>query len=175
MTTAEERDTPCVASVTLISRAVLKSKEQAMETHLLAMHEHIHALPEPVVDPADGGLEMGLEVGGGAVEDVEAVALHLCAVDCTGAVDGGQPGCVEDLDEGADGVRGEEGGVEDGGEGAEVECAGAGGGGGGREDEVHGCAHCLHDFWWEVFKANHGWWWWWWFGGKERIAGDLYE
>lgn len=75
-----------------------------------------------------------------------------------GAVDGGQPGCVEDLDEGADGVRGEEGGVEDGGEGAEVECAGAGGGGGGREDEVHGCAHCLHDFWWEVFKANHGCW-----------------
>ena len=61
---------------------------------------------------------MRLEVGGGAVEDVEAVALELDALLCVG-VDGGQPGSVQDLNEGGDVVRLEEGGVEDGGEGAE--------------------------------------------------------
>ena len=65
---------------------------------------------------------MRLEVGGGAVEDVEAVALEL---DTLGSVCiyAGEPGGVEDLDECADGVRGEEGRVEDSGERAKVECA----------------------------------------------------
>lgn len=125
-----------------------------MGTHLLAVHEHVDAAVEPVVDPADGGLEVGLEVGGGAVEDVEAVGLEGEPLLCVG-VHGGEPGCVEDLDEGADGVLGEEGGVEDGGEGAEVEGAGVCLGRRG-EDEVHGGAHGLHDLGGECVEADHG-------------------
>ena len=123
-------------------------------THLLAVYEDVHAAPEPVVYPAHGGLEMGAEVGGGAVEDVEAVALE--PVSLRGVrLDGGEPGCVEHLDEGLDVVRGEEGGVEDGGEGAEVESAGVLLGGRG-EDEVHGRAHGLHHLGRHVVEADHG-------------------
>ena len=73
------------------------------------MDEDVDAAAEPVVDPAHSGLEVGAEVGGGGVEDVEAVALDLGAL----GLDGGQPGGVEDLDEGLDAVGREEGGVED--------------------------------------------------------------
>ena len=44
------------------------------------MHEHVEAAAEAVVDPADGLLEVGADVGGGGVEDVEAVALELIAL-----------------------------------------------------------------------------------------------
>ena len=42
--------------------------------------EDIDAAAEVVVDPAHGGLEVGVEVCGGGVEDVEAVALELIAL-----------------------------------------------------------------------------------------------
>ena len=48
----------------------------------------------------------------------------------------------------------EEGLVEGGGEGAEVEGAGVCGGGGG-DDEVHGRAHRLHHLGREVVEADH--------------------
>ena len=78
------------------------------------MHKHIHALPEPIVDPADGGLQVRLEVRSGAVHDIESIRLELDALLCM-SVDGREPGCVEDLDECADAMGGEEGRVEDGG------------------------------------------------------------
>ena len=87
------------------------------------MDEDVDAAAEPVVDPADGGLEVGAEVGGGGVEDVEAVALELDTL-CGVCVDGGQPGRIEHLHEGTDGVRLEQRRVEDGREGAEEKCAG---------------------------------------------------
>ena len=118
------------------------------------MDEDVDAASKAIVYPAHSGLEMGAEVCGCAVEDVEAIALELVALGGV-CLDGGEPWCIEDLDEGLDVMRGEEGGVEDGREGAEVECAGAlllrGG-----EDEVHGSAHGLHDLGREVVEANHG-------------------
>ncbi|KAJ3001136.1 hypothetical protein NUW54_g6624 [Trametes sanguinea] len=75
MTTAAERDTP--------------------------LDEDVLASTEAVVDPAHSGLEMRAEVGGGGVEDVEAVALELVSL-CGVSVHGGEPGSVEDLDEGVD-------------------------------------------------------------------------
>lgn len=126
--------------------------------YLLAMDEDVAAFAQLLVDPADGGLEVRLDVGGGAVHDVEAVALEVDALLCV-CVDGGEPGGVEDLDECGDVCACEEGGVEDGGEGAEVECACGGalvGGGGGRDDLVHGGAHGLHDLGGQVVEANHG-------------------
>ena len=139
------------------TRRECATRRERRGTHLLAMYEDVHAAPEPVVYPAHGGLEMGAEVRRGAVEDVEAVALE--PVPLRGVrLDGGEPGCVEDLDEGGDVGLGEEDGVEDGGEGPEVECAGllAGrGGGAGRDDLVHGGAHGLHDFGGESVEANH--------------------
>ena len=49
----------------------------------------------------------------------------------------------------------QEGRVKNGGKGTEVECACSSGWRRG-DDEVHGCAHCLHDFWGEIVEANHG-------------------
>ncbi|OBZ71417.1 hypothetical protein A0H81_08980 [Grifola frondosa] len=92
--------------------------ERKSGAHLLAVDEHVVTLPETVIDPADGSLEMRTEVCGCRVDDVEAVGLEVDALLCVG-VDGGEPGRVEDLHEGRDGVVGEEGRVEDGGEGAE--------------------------------------------------------
>lgn len=126
-------------------------------TYLLTMDEDVLALAQLVVDPTDGGLEVRLDVGGTAVEDVEPVAVEGDALFCV-SLDGGEPGSVEDLDEGGDVGTAEEDGVEDGGEGAEVECAGAGAGGGGRgggDDFVHGGAHGLHDLRGQVVEANH--------------------
>lgn len=112
------------------------------------MDEDVDAAPEAVVDPADGVLEVGADVDGGGVEDVEAVGVEgvVCGV--------GEPGGVEDLDEGGDAVGVEEGLVEGGDEGADVEGAGAGVGRGG-EDEVHGGAHGLHDLGRERVEADH--------------------
>lgn len=122
-------------------------------THLLAVHKHVHTLPEPVVYPTHGRLQMRLQVRAGAVEDVETVALELDTLRSM-PIHAREPRCVKHLDESADGVRREQGGVEDGGEGPEVECArpvrGAG-----REDEVHGRAHRLHDLGRQVVEANH--------------------
>ena len=118
------------------------------------MDEDVDAASETIVYPAHSGLEMRAEVCGCAVEDVEAIALELVSLGGVGLY-GGQPGRVEDLDEGGDLVAGEKGGVEDCGEGAEEQGAGALLGRCG-EDEVHGRAHRLHDFWREVVEANHG-------------------
>lgn len=118
-------------------------------THLLAMDKNVEAAAEAVVDPADGLVEVGADVGGGRVEDVEAVALEGAG----GGRGVGDPGGVEDLHECCDTVLVEELLVEGGSEGAEVECAGVGGGG---DNEVHGRAHGLHDLWRDVVEADHG-------------------
>ena len=156
MTTAAERDTPWGQQLSQCA-SQMRGRKRA---HLLAMDEDVDAASKAIVYPAHSGLEMGTEVCGCAVEDVEAIALELVALGSV-RLDGGEPWCVEDLDEGLDVMRREEGGVEDGREGAEVECAGAlllrGG-----EDEVHGGAHGLHDLGREVVEANHGGWQWWW-------------
>ena len=91
----------------LVLAAALTKRSRG--THLLAVDEHVDPPAQPVVYPAHGRLEVGAEVGGGAVEDVEAVALELVALRSV-RLDGGQPGGVEDLDEGGDVVGGEEGG-----------------------------------------------------------------
>lgn len=70
------------------------------------MYEYVYAPAEAVVDPADGRLEVGTEVGGAAVENVEAVALEFVALRGVG-VDAWEPRSVEHLYEGADGMRGE--------------------------------------------------------------------
>ena len=149
MTAAAERDTPWGQQLSQRARR-LRGRKRA---HLLAMNEDVDAASKAIVYPAHGSLEMGAEVGGCAVEDVEAIALELVAL-CGVRLDGGEPGRVEDLDEGLDAVRGQEGGVEDGGEGAEVERAGVLLGGRG-EDEVHGRAHGLHDLGGKAVEADH--------------------
>lgn len=148
MTTAADRDTP----YSLVNKNPYATL--ARITHLLTMHEHIHAAPQPLINPPHGLLQMRLQIRRRRIEDVEAEALELDAVLGVG-VDGGEPGGVEDLHERGDVVRGEERGVEDRGEGAEVERAGVRRGGG-REDEVHRRAHGLHHFGREVVEADHG-------------------
>jgi hypothetical protein len=153
MTTALDRDTPC--SKKRIRNSIQTDEEEEdkkrRKTHLLTVDEDVDTSPETFVDPADGSLKMRLEVGGGAVKDVEPITLHLSG---PVGIDGGEPRGIEDLDKGADGVSSEEGGVKDGLEGAEVECASAVGVGG-REDEVHGCAHRLHYLGRDVVEADH--------------------
>ena len=122
-------------------------------TYLLTVDKDVKTAPKSVVYPADRSFEVRAEVRGRAVEDVEAIALELVSLGGV-RLDRGQPGRVEDLDEGGDLVAGEKGGVEDCGEGAEEQGAGALLGRCG-EDEVHGRAHRLHDFWREVVEANH--------------------
>ena len=127
-------------------------------TYLLTVDKDVKTAPKSVVYPADRSFEVRAEVRGRAVEDVEAIALELVSL---GGVRlyGGQPGRVEDLDEGGDVGGGEEGRVEDGGEGTEVECSGGwtrGGWSGGRDDLVHRRAHCLHDLGREGVEAYHG-------------------
>ena len=82
------------------------------------MDEDVDAATEPFVYPAHGSFEVGAEIRGGAVEDVESVTLELVSLLGVG-LDGREPWGVENLYEGGDVVGGEEGGVEDGGEGAE--------------------------------------------------------
>lgn len=98
---------------------------------------------------------MGTEVGGGAVEDIETIALELVALRGV-RLDGWEPWRIKHLDEGLYVVGREEGRIEDGGERPEVECACLVLGGRG-EDLVHGGAHGLHDLWGKVVEANHGW------------------
>ncbi len=124
------------------------------EAHLLAMNENVDASSEPVVYPADGGLEVRAEVGVSAVRDIEAAALELVALGGVG-LDGGQPGRLEDLNDSLDLMGCEEGRVEDGSEGAKVEgaCMLLGRGG---KYRVHGDAHGLHDLGRKAGEADHG-------------------
>ncbi len=119
------------------------------------MNEDIDAPPEPVVYPADGGLEVRAEVGVGAVVDIDAAAVEL---DALGGVrlDRWQVGRLEDLNDGLDVMRGEELRIEDGSEGAEVERASVLLGRG-EDDWVHGGAHSLHGLGRNVGEGYHGW------------------
>ena len=127
--------------------------KEETSTHLLTMYEDVHASAQPLVDPADGGLQVGLEVCGGAVEDVEAVALEFDTLLSMG-IDTWKPWRVEDLDEGADVVGGEQRGVKNSRERSKVQCAGVIGRRG-WQNKVHRCAHRLHDLWWQIVEADH--------------------
>ena len=119
-------------------------------TYLLTVDEDVPSLPQLLINPTHRLLQMRLQIRTRTVHDIEPVALEVDPLFGV-CVDGGKPGCVEDLDEGGDVGGGEEGRVEDGGEGTEVECSGGwtrGGWSGGRDDLVHRRAHCLHDFGW---------------------------
>jgi hypothetical protein len=84
------------------------------------MDEDVLAVLEGCVDAVDGVVEVRPEILRLEIEDIEAVALIALLLQL------GQPGHVEDLDEGRDAAGLEDGGVEDGGKRAEEEGAGVG-------------------------------------------------
>lgn len=122
-------------------------------SYLLTVYENVDAPSEAVVYPANSSLKMGFEISRGAIENVESVRLKLYALSGM-SVWSRYPWGIENLNERADGVSHEEVGVEDCGERAEVQCTRARIGICG-DDEVHGSAHGLHNFWREVVEANH--------------------
>lgn len=74
---------------------------------LLTVYEYIDTPSESLVYPADCGFKMGFEVCRCAVENVEAIRFELDALSGV-CVRCGDPGSIEDLYEGADGVGLEE-------------------------------------------------------------------
>lgn len=91
--------------------------------YLLTVNEDVLASSQLIINPPDSSFEMGFQVGGCAVHDVETIALEMDTLFRV-CIDRREPGGVKDLYEGGNVVGGEEDGVEDGGEGAEEECAG---------------------------------------------------
>ena len=70
-----------------------KEMRERKRAHLLAVDEDVDAASKAIVYPAHSGLEMGTEVCGCAVEDVEAIALELVALGSV-CLDGGEPGRI---------------------------------------------------------------------------------
>ena len=118
------------------------------EIYLLAVDEDVLSGREGLFDPCAGVVEVGLEVGGGDIHDVDPCDSHVWVVDW------GEPWDVDDLDEVGDAVFPEEIRVRDGSEGAEPEVTEVLS----RrreEDLVHGCAHRLDDFLRDVVEPDH--------------------
>lgn len=118
------------------------------ERYLLAVDEDVLPSGERPLDPCTSVVEMGPEVSGGDVHDVDPCDGHVWVVDW------GEPWNVDDLDEVGDAVFPEEVSVGDGSERAEPEVTKMLGRGR-EEDLVHWCAHRLDDFWRDVVEPDH--------------------
>ena len=77
------------------------------DAHLLTVYEDVDALSQSLVYPANCSLKMRFEICGCAFENVKTIRLKLDALSGM-RIRGGNPGSIEDLDKGADGVCFEE-------------------------------------------------------------------
>jgi len=119
---------------------------------LLTVDQDIRSTSKRSIDVVAGGLEVGFQVSGTGIEDIDAITIDAVLFGRR------EPRDLEDLDEGGDAVFAQELAIVDGCHRTDVEgtsARGCGGGRGGGEDEVHRGTHSLHDLGGETVETNH--------------------